>query len=175
LDTILDANVISNLVTFSLTLAFIVDTAVHSNLSKSKKKKKKDKKSKGENQATTDSIPQPSVNVDLSPTHGKDGSPPVTDDASGAAPDSNNSGDLSLATMNNDDANKSITICNSDHNDESGPKDDQDVDRMAKILARQWYWRAIAMASFLVGAGCLFLSMNIKEQSRHRRRFSRAR
>jgi hypothetical protein len=51
--------------------------------------------------------------------------------------------------------------------------EDKDVDRMAKILARQWYWRGLAIGSVILGAGCLFLSMNLKDKTRYRRRFSR--
>jgi len=63
--------------------------------------------------------------------------------------------------------------------DENGKNqgDDEDVDRMAKILARQWYWRGIAIGSLFLGVGCLFLSMNLSDRndrSRYpRRRFSR--
>ncbi|KAI2494334.1 histidine acid phosphatase [Fragilaria crotonensis] len=136
-----------------------VDTAVQSNLSK-KKKKKKEKKpdamlsasdpprestAKGEVASVEDGLPITyHSNPQLSPSE-----PEVLTPA------------LSQPTAADDD------------DPEKTPSQEEDVDRMAKILARQWYWRGIALASFLVGAGCLFLSMNMKEQTRYRRRFSR--
>lgn len=49
---------------------------------------------------------------------------------------------------------------------------EEDIDRVANILARRWYWRTIAIASFTIGAGCLFFAMNMSEP-KYRRRYSR--
>jgi hypothetical protein len=49
--------------------------------------------------------------------------------------------------------------------------DDEDLDRMAKVLARQWYWRGIAVLSFLAGVGCLYFSMSLREKQQYRRQF----
>ena len=138
-----------------------VETAVHSNLSK-KKKKKKDKKSDETLAASTDP-PQESRDVKQSEVLTETEIP--IDDHSNPLPSPSEPQTVttveSPATAADDDDPGNI------------PNKEEDVDRMAKILARQWYWRGIAIASFLVGAGCLFLSMNMKEPTRNRRRFSR--
>jgi hypothetical protein len=135
-----------------------VDTAVHDNLSKKKKK------SKGE-KATGNVPPQePPVNRD-SPSTDPVNTCTVAGTATGPPSEPQVNKDLPLAAVSDSKG------------DDAGAKemkdDEEDVDRMAKIVARQWYWRGIAVASFLVGAGCLFLSINLKDQTRHRRRFTR--
>ena len=133
---------------------------MQSNLSK-KKKKKKDKKADETPSATSDPPREPIAKRDLVST---EVGLPITDDSL-PQPSPSEPQDLtpvlSPATASDDD------------DPQKNPSQEEDVDRMAKILARQWYWRGIALASFLVGAGCLFLSMNMREQTRYRRRFSR--
>ena len=146
---------------FVLTLhTSLVDTAVQSNLSK-KKKKKKDKKSDEAPAASTDPPQEPGVKRHVVLT---ESAIPIDDHSnpqpSPSEPQTVTTVELPATAVDDDDPGKI-------------PNKEEDVDRMAKILARQWYWRGIAIASFLVGAGCLFLSMNLKEQTRHRRRFSR--
>ena len=56
----------------------------------------------------------------------------------------------------------------------SGEGNDDDVDEMARILARRYYWRAISAGCLVIGSGLLFLSMNLRESNgRYSRRWSR--
>ena len=57
-----------------------------------------------------------------------------------------------------------------DNGDDGTEGNEDDADRMARILARQWYWRGIGLVSFVLGVGCLFLSMNLSSQPRYYQR-----
>jgi inositol hexakisphosphate/diphosphoinositol-pentakisphosphate kinase len=46
--------------------------------------------------------------------------------------------------------------------------EDERIERLARILARKYFWRSIAALSFVVGAGCLVLSMNVRDNTRRR-------
>ena len=48
--------------------------------------------------------------------------------------------------------------------------DDEDrVEKMAKVLARQYFWTSVAAVSFVLGIGCIFLSKSIQEDFKTRR------
>lgn len=140
---------------------FLVDTAVQNNLSKKKKKKKVNKLDETPS-ASTDPPQESSVNRNVVST---EVSLPVDNDAN--PPPSSSLEPQTVTTV------ESPVTATDDDDSKKIPSTEEDVDRMAKILARQWYWRGIAIASFLVGAGCVFLSINMKEPTRYRRRFSR--
>ena len=52
---------------------------------------------------------------------------------------------------------------------ESVNKSEERFDRMARILARQYMWTSIAVASFVLGIGCLVLSRSVQPINFHRR------
>ncbi len=133
---------------------------MQSNLSK-KKKKKKDKKADETPSATSDPPRESIAMRDLVST---EVILPITDHSL-PQPSPSEPQDLTPVLL--------PATAADDDDPQKNRSQEEDVDRMAKILARQWYWRGIALASFLVGAGCLFLSMNMREQTRYRRRFSR--
>lgn len=58
---------------------------------------------------------------------------------------------------------------------EEEEKEDEDarVERLARSLARKYFWRTIGVFSFVIGAGCLVLSMNVRTDPYSRRRWSR--
>jgi hypothetical protein len=122
----------------------VAETAVHDNLS-SNKKGKEDKEEDG-------AIQEPPQILNLNRKL------PFTPEHNPSAKEAEN------------DENKEEKANGEDGNE--GNEDD--TDRMARILARQWYWRGIGIASFVLGVGCLFLSMNLSSQPRYyQRRWSR--
>ena len=44
------------------------------------------------------------------------------------------------------------------------------IERLARSLARKYFWRAIGMFSFVLGAGCLVLAMNVRTNDPYARR-----
>jgi hypothetical protein len=46
--------------------------------------------------------------------------------------------------------------------------EDERIERLARILARKYFWRSIAAFSFVLGAGCLVLAMNVRDNTRRR-------
>jgi hypothetical protein len=44
------------------------------------------------------------------------------------------------------------------------------IERLARSLARKYFWRAIGVASFVLGAGCLVLAMNVRTNDANARR-----
>jgi len=48
-------------------------------------------------------------------------------------------------------------------------KSEDSFDRMARILAKQYMWTSIAVASFVLGIGCIVLSRNVQSNNFHRR------
>lgn len=68
---------------------------------------------------------------------------------------------------------KIISVDGNGDGDTEGKDDESEIERMKRILARQYYWRAVAGLCFLFGSGCLFLSMNLRETSRYQRRWTR--
>jgi hypothetical protein len=48
-------------------------------------------------------------------------------------------------------------------------KSEDSFDRMARILAKQYMWTTIAVASFVFGIGCIVLSRNVQQNNFHRR------
>lgn len=61
--------------------------------------------------------------------------------------------------------------------DEKEPEKEEDeeerIERMARLLARQYFWKSIAVVSLFMGIGCLFLSSNIRDSPRYGRRPTR--
>jgi hypothetical protein len=51
--------------------------------------------------------------------------------------------------------------------------EDARVERLARSLARKYFWRTIGVFTFVIGAGCLVLSMNVRSDPYSRRRWSR--
>lgn len=48
-------------------------------------------------------------------------------------------------------------------------KSEESFDHMARILAKQYMWTTIAVASFVLGVGCIILSRNVQPNNFHRR------
>jgi len=46
---------------------------------------------------------------------------------------------------------------------------DEKSDRVAKIVARKYFWSTVAIGSFVMGVGCLFMALNLSQDSRQRR------
>ena len=86
----------------------------------------------------------------------------VTSDKAVAAPETNN--DITKQ-------NEKESAENDKDNGDDGR--DEDVDKMARILARRYYWRAISAGCLVIGSGLLFLSMNLRDTSRQERKWTR--
>jgi hypothetical protein len=133
---------------------------MQSNLSKTGKKKKKEELLNLEIQKDNldlDPAPVLDTNQEISMTDKSQSfsvkEPPIPKELKGS-PDI-----ISMSTL--DDYVSVVTV-----ND-----DEEDLDPMSNILARQWYWRGIAVLSFLAGVGCMYFSMRLKERTHHQRRF----
>lgn len=46
--------------------------------------------------------------------------------------------------------------------------EDERVERLARVLARRYFWRAVGVVSFFLGAGCLVFALNVQTQARRR-------
>jgi hypothetical protein len=44
------------------------------------------------------------------------------------------------------------------------------IERLARSLARKYFWRAIGVASFVLGTGCLVLAMNVRRSDAYAQR-----
>jgi ribosomal protein L20A (L18A) len=66
---------------------------------------------------------------------------------------------------------KSHTLSLVEEEDEED--EDARVQRLARSLARKYFWRTIGVFSFVIGAGCLVLSMNVRTDPYSRRRWTR--
>ena len=62
-------------------------------------------------------------------------------------------------------------------NDDDEPKNEIDeskrIDKMTKVLARQFFWTGVAVATAMLGIGCLIMSKNVSQDFNTRRRWSR--
>ena len=52
---------------------------------------------------------------------------------------------------------------------ESDDSDKERSERIAKIVARKYFWSTVAIGSFVLGVGCLFMALNLSRDSRQRR------
>ena len=66
---------------------------------------------------------------------------------------------------------KSHTLSLVEEEDEED--EDARVQRLARSLARKYFWRTIGVFSFVIGTGCLVLSMNVRTDPYSRRRWTR--
>jgi len=57
--------------------------------------------------------------------------------------------------------------------EQSETDDDEEMDGFGKILSRQLLWRGLGIATILLGVGCIILSMNLRDQTRNQRRWTR--
>ena len=121
----------------------LVDTAVHSNLSK--QKKKPEKHSPDLPSTPSDNAQDACGNGEMTSTESPIPSseflamPPLSPVTQAVAEDQS-----SRATP-------MLNVTDATVDDPKISREAESVDRMAKILARQWYWRGIAFASFVVG------------------------
>jgi len=63
----------------------------------------------------------------------------------------------------------SLTEEKEEEEEEEEEEDEEErIERMARLLARQYFWKSMAVVSFVLGIGCLFMSSNVQgRQQRH--------
>jgi hypothetical protein len=66
-----------------------------------------------------------------------------------------------------------VDVCDSDDTpvseDDTNQNAEDRFDRMTRILARQYMWTSVAIASFVLGIGCLIMSRSVQQNNFHRR------